>query len=90
MPKIKLITFKTIRFDAPNPESKRDRLSQKDKFLGFDEIAINIKMIVSLAPAKEMEIEGKISSTTNIILIDDTYLRVAESFNSLVDRLMHS
>ena len=90
--KLQLLTIKNIMFEVPQPTAKAKMAGKesKEKFIKYEDVAINIELITAITPGDKMEIEGTIVSTSFIVMMDDSYYRVPESFNMFVDRLMHS
>lgn len=69
------IRLDTIKYDSPplHPAGSKNR---SDKFLGFDPIWVTVEHITSVAPGKDMDINGTLTKTCHVSIMEESLFRI--------------
>lgn len=82
------VRLDTIKYDTPPAGPGSKQFGKLDKFLGEDILWINVEHITSVYPGKDMEIEGVLTKTCFVSIMEESAFRVrgsCESFFSSIN-----
>jgi hypothetical protein len=80
MTKLNLFEIESLNIDGSGA---------KQKCTGSSVLSINTEMINYIMPGKEMEVNGKITPTTIIGLVDENFHVIPKSYKALLDEFKH-
>ena len=87
------VRLDSIKFDTP-PLSPGQRSFNKglDKFLGFETVWMHLEHMSSVAPGKDIEINGQLHHTCNVSVMEESLFRIVgtceEFFDGIQDPIM--
>ena len=83
-----MVRLDTIKYDIPPLTAGRPRdIHQRDKFLGFEPLWVNLEHMSSAYPGKDIEIEGKIVNTCHVSIMEDNAFRIQGTCEEFFDSI---
>lgn len=76
-----------LNLGTPTPAEVRKGV--KPKVISKETRGINLDMVVSIGPGKEVELEGEQIETTEIEMINEVFYCVPGNYRSFIDRIVH-
>ena len=79
------VKLDVIKFDAPSSTPGQKSYHKIDKYLGMDIIWVHVEHITAIYPGKEIEIDGQLTRTCYVTIMEDSLYRIPGTCEDLFD-----